>query len=114
MTTYYGDNYRAIGAPITLAELSAVGASDSIQVIGCKRTTVNCTVASIGTTVVLQMEGVIGSGSNWAILGSKLTINANGVYSFNVPVATGVTAIRMYLVSITDGSPTVNFEAFCT
>lgn len=71
--------------------------------------TFQVTVASIGTNVVIRMEGSL-DGTGWFPLydATRLdtTITANGVYGYTVyaPVA----FVRLRLVSISGGTPTVS------
>lgn len=82
----------------TATQLTAPGVTTSVDVIGSRNHTISATIASIDTTVVLQVEGTI-DGTNYfklpleSVLVSGLTITSN--------VAT-ITANGTYLLYVKD------------
>ncbi len=85
MAEYLGYDYAAQGKTITLASLSAPGASEEVRMEGCKGIVFAVTVASINANVVLRAEGSL-DGSAWFNLSESeldFTYTANGTYSFS-------------------------------
>lgn len=90
-----------------LTGLTAVGATDSVILAGTN-VTFQVTVASIGTSVVIRMEGSLDDTSYFPLYdGAQLdtTITANGTYGFCL--YSPVKFARLRLVTITGGTPTI-------
>ena len=91
----------------TLTALTAVGVTSSAILAGTNLT-FQVTVASIGTNVVIRMEGSLDDTSYFPLYDSNMldtTITANGTYGFclNAPVR----FVRLRLVTISGGTPTI-------
>lgn len=90
-----------------LTGLTAVGVTDSALLAGTN-VTFQVTVASIGTSVVIRMEGSLDDTSYFPLYDSTqidTTITANGTYGFCLYAP--VKFVRLRLVTITGGTPTV-------
>lgn len=98
-------NFEA--AIVNETALTAVGSTQSRSCAGYSQFTYQAVVASIGTNVVVRVEGNLG-GSGWANLNvnnTDTTIAANGTYIFTF---TGkLVNIRFTLVSLSGGTPSV-------
>ena len=90
-----------------LTSLTAAGTTSSVKV-NAQAVSFQVTVSSIGTNVVLRFEGSL-DGTNFANLNENAndtTITANGTTIYSLS-GTPVEYVRLRLVSITDGTPTV-------
>lgn len=90
-----------------LTVLTAVGVTDSALLAGTN-VTFQVTVASIGTSVVIRMEGSLDDTSYFPLYdGAQLDtiITANGTYGFCL--YSPVKFVRLRLVTITGGTPTI-------
>ena len=90
-------------------QLNATGTTAAQDVTQFNYLTYQYKVASIGTSIVVRMEGSV-DGTNWFNLSptnTDTTITANGTYAF---IASGVALyrVRFNLVTITGGTPTVD------
>jgi len=91
----------------TLTTLTAVGVTDAVQCTGTN-VTFQVTVAGIGTSIVVRLEGSLDNISFFALydsVQSDTTITANGTYGFCLYAP--VQYIRLRLVTITGGTPTI-------
>lgn len=90
-----------------LTSLTAAGTTNSIKV-NAQAVTFAVTVSSIGTNVVIRLEGSLDD-SNFFNLDedeTDTTITANGTYGFCLN-GCPVEYVRLRLVSISGGTPTV-------
>ena len=89
------------------AALAAAGVTSSLPVSYNTLHTVAVTVATIGTNVVVRVEGSNDDSNyfNLSAAGTDTTITANGTYGFQYSGV--VEYIRVRLVSISTGSPKV-------
>lgn len=89
--------------------LTSAGVTDTVPTVGGEDFVIQVVVASIGTNVVVRIEGTLDE-TNWfnCDYGGDTTITANGVTAFNIQNAP-LKAIRGRLVSISGGSPSVTF-----
>jgi hypothetical protein len=91
----------------TLTALTAVGVTSSAILAGTNLT-FQVTVASIGTNVVIRMEGSLDDTSYFPLYDSTqvdTTITANGTYGFCLYAP--VRFVRLRLVTITGGTPSI-------
>ena len=91
----------------TLTALTAVGVTDSAVLAGTN-VTFQVTVTSIGTSVVIRMEGSLDNTSYFSLYDSTqadTTITANGTYGFCL--YSPVRFVRLRLVTVTGGTPTI-------
>jgi hypothetical protein len=93
----------------TATALTATGATADVPSVGAEDFVVQVNVSSIGTSVVVRIEGTL-DGTNYfnCDSGGDTTITGNGATAFsiqNVPLK----AIRGRLVTITGGTPSVEF-----
>ena len=91
----------------TLTALTAVGVTSSAILAGTNLT-FQVTVASIGTSVVIRMEGSLDDTSYFPLYDSTqvdTTITANGTYGFCLYAP--VRFVRLRLVTITGGTPSI-------
>ncbi len=91
----------------TLTALTAVGVTDSVILSGTN-VTFQVTVASIGTSVVVRMEGSLDDTSYFPLYDSTQgdrTIKANGTYGFCL--YSPIRFARLRLVTVTGGTPTI-------
>ena len=93
----------------TATALTATGTTADVPSVGAEDFVVQVNVSSIGTSVVVRIEGTL-DGTNYFNCDSAgdTTISANGSTAFsiqNVPLR----AIRGRLVTITGGTPSVEF-----
>lgn len=90
-----------------LTSLTAAGTTGSIKV-NAQAVTFQVTVSSIGTNVVIRMEGSLDNVSFFNLDQDELdtTISANGTRGFALN-GCPVEYVRLRLVSFTGGSPTV-------
>jgi len=99
----------------TATQLTAVGVTDSVTIEGSTDHTVQVTVATIDTNVVIQLEGSV-DGTNFFILpiedstvsglaisANVVTITANGTYLLYVK-ETAIKQIRLNFVSEAGGA----------
>lgn len=89
-------------------DLEAVGVSDAARTTGVNFA-LQVTVADIGTNVVIRLEASV-DGLNYFNLddnNSDITITANGTYGYALS-GCPVQYVRVRLVSISGGSPTVS------
>ena len=94
-------------------QLTSVGTGTSLAVtqnnfFATKSYTLIAVVASIGTNVVVRLEGSI-DGTNYAPIIADKTITSNGSHAYNVN-GMPVKFIRANFVSKNGGSPTVDFH----
>ena len=90
-----------------LTALTAVGVTSSAILAGTNLT-FQVTVTSIGTNVVIRMEGSLDDTSYFPLYDSTqvdTTITANGTYGFCL--YSPVKFVRLRLVTITGGTPTI-------
>jgi hypothetical protein len=95
----------------TLGTLTAAGTTD-IQALGPQDNLVfQVTVSSIGTDVVIRLEGSLDATSwfNLDPIEADTTLTANGTTAYAVTQAP-VPYVRGRLVSLTGGSPSVVFK----
>jgi len=95
----------------TLGTLTAAGVTDYANSSRADNTVFQVTVSSIGTNVVIRLEGSLDA-SNWFNLDAynvDTTITANGTYGYSVMQAP-VVYMRGRLVSLSGGSPSVVFK----
>jgi len=93
----------------TATALTATGVTADVPSIGAEDFVIQVNVSSIGTSVVVRIEGTL-DGTNYfnCDAGGDTTITANGSTAFsiqNVPLR----AVRGRLVTITGGTPSVEF-----
>lgn len=91
----------------SLTGLTAVGVTDSALLAGTNLT-FQVTVASIGTNVVIRMEGSLDDTSFFPLYDSTqidTTITANGTYGFCLYAP--VKFVRLRLVTVSGGTPTI-------
>jgi hypothetical protein len=91
----------------TLTALTAVGVTDSAVLAGTN-VTFQVTVASIGTSVVIRMEGSLDDTNYFSLYDSTqadTTITANGTYGFCL--YSPIKFARLRLVTVTGGTPTI-------
>jgi hypothetical protein len=93
----------------TATALTATGTTSDVPSVGAEDFVIQVNVSSIGTSVVVRIEGTL-DGTNYfnCDAGGDTTITANGSTAFslqNVPLR----AIRGRLVTITGGTPSVEF-----
>ena len=91
----------------TLNDLTAAGTTQSMKV-NAREVTFQVTVSSIGTNVVVRFEGSL-DGTNFFNLdedASDTTITANGTTGYSLS-GTPVEFVRLRLVSLSGGTPTV-------
>lgn len=104
MATYELFQYRDEGKALTLAQLTAAGASDTIHFVGCDNVVFAYTIASINTNVVVRVDGSLDN-TNWFNLDmdeDTITQIANGTYSFQYQGR--VPWLRFYFVSEAGGT----------
>lgn len=91
----------------SLTTLTAAGVTNSVEVFA-QAVTFQVVVSSIGTNVVIRMEGSLDDVSffNLDQSGSDTTITANGTYGYCLN-GCPVRYIRLRLVSISGGTPSV-------
>jgi len=92
----------------TLSSLTAAGTTDSLKV-NAEAISFQITVSSIGTNVVVRFEGSL-DGINFANLdedATDTTITANGTTIYSLS-GTPVEHVRLRLVSLSGGTPTVS------
>jgi len=90
-----------------LTGLTAVGVTDSVILAGTN-VTFQVTVASIGTSIVVRMEGSLDDTSYFPLYDSTqadTTITANGTYGFCL--YSPIKFARLRLVTVTGGTPTI-------
>lgn len=89
--------------------LTSAGVTDSVPTVGAEDFVIQVLVASIGTNVVVRIEGTLDE-TNWfnCDYGGDTTITANGVTAFNIQNAP-LKALRGRLVSLSGGTPSVTF-----
>ena len=90
-----------------LSSLTAAGTTDSLKV-NAQAVSFQVTVSSIGTNVVVRFEGSL-DGTNFANLdedGTDTTITADGTTIYSLS-GTPVEYVRLRLVSLSGGTPTV-------
>ena len=90
-----------------LTSLTAAGTTNSIKV-NAQAVTFQVTVSSIGTNVVVRFEGSLDNVSFFSLDQDELdtTITANGTRGFALN-GCPVEYVRLRLVSLTGGTPTV-------
>lgn len=95
----------------SLTTLTAVGATSSIEVYA-QSVTFQVTVSSIGTNVVIRLEGSLDDESFFPLYDATRadsTLTANGTYGFTVFAP--VRYVRLRVVSISGGTPTIATKA---
>lgn len=94
----------------TATALTSAGVTDTVPSVGAEDFVVQVLVASIGTNVVIRIEGTLDE-TNWfnCDYGGDTTITANGTTAFNIQNAP-LKALRGRLVSISGGTPSVTFS----
>ena len=93
----------------TATALTAAGTTDDVPATGAKDFVIQVNVSSIGTNVVVRVEGTL-DGTNYfnCDTAGDTTITANVTTAFtmqNIPLM----ALRGRLVSLSGGSPSVEF-----
>ena len=90
-----------------LTSLTAAGTTNSIKV-NAQAVTFQVTVSSIGTNVVIRLEGSLDDSSFFNLDQDELdtTITANGTRAFALN-GCPVEYVRLRLVSVSGGTPTV-------
>lgn len=91
-----------------LNTLTAVGVTPALETSGTN-TTFQVTVSSIGTNVVIRLEGSV-NGVGYFNLNeaeTDYTITANGTYGYSFGAARPVRFVRLRVVTIPDGTPSV-------
>jgi hypothetical protein len=93
----------------TSTTLTSAGVTADVPSVGAEDFVIAVTTASIGTNVVIRIEGTI-DGTNYfnCDYTGDTTITTNGTTAFNLQEAP-LQAIRGRLVSISTGSPSVTF-----
>ena len=93
--------------PITLTSLVATGVTQSARV-NASALTFQVTTSSIGTNVVIRLEGSLDDISFFNLAESEedTTLTSNGTFGYALS-ACPVEFVRLRLVSISGGSPTV-------
>ena len=93
----------------TSTALTSAGVTADVPTIGAEDFVIAITTASIGTNVVVRIEGTI-DGTNYFNCDSTgdTTVTTNGTTAFSIQDAP-LQAIRGRLVSISTGSPSVTF-----
>lgn len=91
----------------SLTTLTAAGATSSVELFS-QSVTFQVTVSSIGTNVVIRLEGSLDDTSffNLDQSNSDTTITANGTYGYTL-INCPVRYIRLRLVSFSGGTPSV-------
>ena len=90
-----------------LTALTAVGVTSSVILAGTNLT-FQVTVTSIGTNVVIRMEGSLDDTSYFPLYDNNqadTTITANGTYGFCL--YSPVRFVRLRLVTVSGGTPTI-------
>jgi hypothetical protein len=89
--------------------LTAAGVTADVPTVGAEDFIIAVTTASIGTNVVVRIEGTI-DGVNYFNCDATgdTTVTANGTTAFSIQNAP-ILAIRGRLVSINTGTPSVTF-----
>ena len=90
-----------------LGSLTATGVTDSV-LCGGVNLTFQVKLASVGTSVVIKLEGSLDNVDffNLAADNASYTLNANGTYGY--VLFAPVKYVRLRLVTITGGTPTVS------
>lgn len=92
----------------SLDDLTAAGVTSSVELYSAA-VTFAVTVASIGTNVVIRVEGSLDD-TNWFNLDQNetdTTLTANGTYGYALS-GCPVKYLRLRLVSLSGGTPTVS------
>ena len=94
-------------SPVTLTSLTATGVTESAGV-NASALTFQVTTSGIGTNVVIRMEGSLDDVSFFNLSDSEVdtTITTNGTFGYALS-ACPVEFVRLRLVSISGGTPTV-------
>ena len=94
----------------SLATLTAAGVTSGVEVYATALT-FQVTVSSIGTNVVVRFEGSLDDASYYNLAANDVdyTITANGTYGY--VLAAPVRYIRLRLVSVSGGTPSVSCKA---
>lgn len=95
-------------APVTLTSLTAAGVTQSTSVRNVSSLTFQVTTSSIGTNVKIRLEGSLDDVNFFNLDESEedTTLTANGTFGYALS-ACPVEFVRLRLVSISGGSPTV-------
>lgn len=90
-----------------LGELTVAGVTDSV-LCGGVNVTFQVKLASVGTNVVIRLEGSLNNTDffNLAASNADYTLTANGTYGY--VLFAPVKYIRLRLVSLSGGTPTVS------
>ena len=93
----------------TATALTSAGVTADVPSVGAEDFVVQVNVSSIGTNVVIRIEGTL-DGTNYfnCDAGGDTTITANGATAFSLQNAP-LQAIRGRLVSVSGGTPSVQF-----
>jgi hypothetical protein len=94
----------------SLTTLTSAGVTSGVEVYATALT-FQVTVSNIGTNVVIRFEGSLDDVSYYNLAASEAnyTITANGTYGY--VLAAPLRYIRLRLVSISGGTPTVSCKA---
>jgi hypothetical protein len=90
---------------ISLGTKTALGSTTVIYMPGCYDTTVQYTVAGIGTNVVVRLEGSNNNDAWFNLDTGDTTHTANGTYALHYTHR--INYIRFQFVSYIGGSPTI-------
>ncbi len=113
MSVYEAWDYAPTGKVLSLGAQAVGVASDSIRVQGLDNVLLESTVASIGTNVVLRVEGSLDD-TNWFNLdaaGIDTTVTANGIIAMLAELEKVIPFVRLFWISSSGGSPTVAGKA---
>jgi len=98
---------RGLGSYHDLGSLTEGVASEGMAVHGIEKVAFGIIIASIGTNVILQLEGKIGD--NWYIIPDKvITFTANGKYLMTYDSCSAIQQIRLLWVSKDSGTPAIS------
>lgn len=91
-----------------LQTLTAVGVTPALEISGTN-TTFQVTVSSIGTNVVIRLEGSVDGIDYFNLndIGADYTLTANDTYGYSLGAACPVRYVRLRLVSLSGGTPSV-------
>jgi len=95
-------------APVTLTSLTAAGVTQSTSVKNVSSLTFQVTTSGIGTNVRIRLEGSLDDVSFFNLDESEedTTLTTNGTFGYALS-ACPVEFVRLRLVSISGGTPTV-------
>ncbi len=104
MAVYEMYQYKNRGEALALTALSAVGATDTVKVMGCKSFTWQYVVASINTSVTVRVEGSLDNSSWFNLETTDTTKTANGTYYINWNGRGEIAYTRFYFVAEVGGA----------